>query len=228
MKAWTPALCAIALLVPSVSWACDRDDDCARGLVCIRGVCREALATPRLEELSPEPGGRPLKLTRGTLQLFGEISITPQVEVADAGNRSSSPTVAGAFVDFAPGIGVFVAKGLALQLQLDLGVGIGDLYANRAYLAGFDVGLRVYPRLGKFGALYLGASVGPTVELPRVSGASAVGYANFTVPFGLLIALNRHVAIDVGLRFALTVHPGSPTSLVLRVPLGYLGVQSFI
>jgi hypothetical protein len=85
--------------------------------------------------------------------------------------------------------------------------------------------------LGTLASLYVRVLTGVShSSFPATSNLSGYDTTAFTasVPFGILIALNPHVGLDLGMRLnaSVSLFRGSGT-LLLTMPVGYFGVQSF-
>ena len=245
MRALGVVLCGSLLLVSGVARAqCVQSADCKGGRVCANGTCVDAASVaqpapvvvmqpaPQPPQPAPanpvEPARKPLKTTGGTMMLSGSLSVMPKVTAPLSGSGSAK---SGVLLSLTPGMGIFVAKHFALEFDLGLSKGAGDLYNSTSWTLGMDLGFGVYPNLGTFGALYVRLLVGPQVSIPSGSGSSSVPALvsfNVSIPFGVLIAVNEHVAVDVGLRIQTTVWTqGSSSGVILQVPIGYFGVRSF-
>jgi hypothetical protein len=48
-----------------------------------------------------------------------------------------------------------------------------------------------------------------------------------SVPAGILLAINYHVAIDLGVRFLFSKRLADGASSYFEIPVGYFGVQAF-
>jgi len=177
-------------------------------------------AVPAPEDGTPAPRmTEPLLIEKGTFQLGGNISLgfTRDLER----ERTSF------YYYLAPHIGVFLVDGLELKLNLSH-QGSFDERSGSADNFGFGVGLRYIFDTGTVIYPHLGADV----------GLSFTGFANdpnavataVSVPLGILIALNRHVALDVGIAFSYRKQVGgrmSDHAGYFHVPFGYWGVEAF-
>jgi len=165
------------------------------------------------------------------MQLSGSVSTSLSASAPLTTTSAAGLDRSGVWVGVTPGFGIFVANHFALQFDLTLSGGVGTSYSSSPFTVGADVGIGVYPTLGSFGALYVRVLAGPSYSsYPATSGLSAYSGTAFSlsVPFGILIALNQHVGLDLGMRLNLTVrfYPGS-SMFYLNLPVGYFGVQAF-
>lgn len=173
--------------------------------------------------------GSRLQTHAGVLTLGG--SFTFSIDHVNPDGNADSRT--GVLLTFAPSFGGFVVRNLLLSGTLAIQTGFGDLYDNALPYSGgvettigfgfelqylFNYGSRVVP--------YLGFALGPAFAVPGGPGDTAVAMG-FAFPGGILIALNEHVAVNVGIRLALEVGVTEVKGTILRVPIGYLGVNAY-
>ncbi len=162
----------------------------------------------------------PLLLSQGTLQLGGIISFGVRLPLDDESDNSFGYSVM-------PHVGIFVIDNLELALYVGHygAVGGGDYYGDNFQFGAnvrwvFDIDTIIYPYLGaRFGMSFFGL-VGEGVNTAISAG----------VPAGILIGLNRHVAIDIGLslNYNQTVSgPFKESPGQLYIPAGYLGIEAF-
>jgi hypothetical protein len=90
------------------------------------------------QEIQPsEPEESGLKLTCGTLQAGGVITVKTEIVVPEGGGSDS-----GFWAAITPDLGYFFMDHFELIAGLDFGTGFGDLYAKSNVLLGFDLGVR--------------------------------------------------------------------------------------
>ena len=167
-----------------------------------------------------------LKLTSGTVQLGGAVGFTTLVDSAQG------QTNTGFIFTLSPSAGYFVADNLELVAAIDLSIPFGDYYSNSfnfyfypKRFAG-ELGARYHFALVSQVTGYAGLQVGFGYTWYENSMVRNSGDFTLTVPAGALVALNEHVALDVGLRLILS-HNFEVDGWRFTVPLGYLGVQAF-
>jgi len=124
-----------------------------------------------------------------------------------------------------PGFGYFVLEGLELRVGLTSIVQVGTRYSGSTQTVGFQGGGRYHFRCTDNLFVYAGIAFGPAVAIPEV-GPKATTLIT-SLPLGLLIGLNRHVAIDTGARVEYTTLTSTSEGSTLRVSVGYFGVEAF-
>jgi len=157
-------------------------------------------------------------LEKGTMQVGGQISFTIERDASIA-------TTAGYTAHVAPGFGYFIIDRLALRAGLGCDIPFGDLHQNAPMSFFFDFGARYFIDAGHDLYPYLGFAIGPSFVLLDTGETSTT--LAFSVPVGLMYALNKYVALDFGTRveYATVVSNGSGSTLT--IPIGYLGIQAF-
>jgi hypothetical protein len=161
-----------------------------------------------------------LLLTSGTMQAGGSITLNTTSYLYD-----DADTEFGGFLSVAPSFGFFVAKGLELQLGANFGVGFGDNSPDWIPI-GFSFGVRYIFHFVPYIKPYVGGRLGMTFLLPD-EGDKQMSF-NLFVPLGILIQLNRHVALNVGINNQFNIdlkNDEAPT--VVSSPMGYMGVEAF-
>jgi len=164
--------------------------------------------------------GGPLLLTKHTMQLGGEIAITPSV-IASNGFHDGGGTFT-----FSPTAGYFVIDHLEILFAMNLYIPFGylgtepvgfGLAAGARYIFDFSVV-----------CLYVGGMIGTSIEVPDNPRAAIENYFNISLPVGVLIPFNRHVALNAGAKFNFDIHVGDGTDpSVFSFPIGYFGVEGF-
>ena len=182
--------------------------------------------------LSPAALAEDLQLTAGTMSLGGIGTFSMDMTMPDQGDGET-----GFSVILLPQMGYFVIDNLEVVGRLNLGMFFGDLYTTEgtpeisaSTLVGFDVGAKYYIPLGSFVA-YGGLMVGmlftiPDSDLPAPADEVQKRF-DLTVPLGILLPMNSHIAIDLGLAIAYKMSLEDGGTDTLNVPIGYLGVQGF-
>ena len=244
---------ACLLLAAEASAAtCTKDYECAGDLICAGGECvsrtptaapqpvvaqpivaRPVVAPPVVAAPAPQPAPvapapapasdarKPLKTTAGTLMLGGNLSLSANILVPESGSLKT-----GGGISIDPNVGIFVANHLCLRGELTLGRPFGDLAVNPVTDLGLAVGLLGYPNLGTFGAIYAGGLLGFELGIPETGSMSKRVY--LTIPFGVLVALNEHLGLDVGLRINASVNLYDNYNYgFVSTALGYFGLQGF-
>jgi opacity protein-like surface antigen len=182
--------------------------------------------------LSPAALAEDLQLTAGTMQLGGVASFSIDMTMPDQGDGETGFTLA-----LIPQFGYFVIDNLELLGRINVAMWFGDLYTTDVggqeidifpKMIGFDLGAKYHIPLGSF-VVYAGLMVGMNFSIPDsdLDDADTTKRFDLTVPLGILMPLNSHVALDLGLaviyRMSLEDNGGS----TLNVPIGYLGVQGY-
>jgi hypothetical protein len=177
--------------------------------------------------LSPAALAQDLQLTKGTMQLGGVASFSIDMQMPDEGDSTT-----GFSLILIPEAGYFVIDNLELAGRLNLGMFFGDLYevcvgtdcTAAPKLLGFDVGAKYYIPMGSI-VPYAGLMVGMFFNIPD-EGDTTKRF-DLTVPLGILMPLNEHVAIDLGLAVVYKMSLEDNGGSTLNVPIGYLGIQGF-
>jgi len=160
-----------------------------------------------------------LQLTSGTMQLGGRLALS--YEHVDDGHGY----VNGAMLDISPAFGYFVADNFELLIGLLVAKGFGEIFEGYPADAGATIGIAYYFAFGEASAFYIGAQVGMQFTIPEEGDTYKWFVA--AVPIGVLIGLNSHVAIDIGLRPQFMAGLDEPKIKQISAPIGYLGVQAF-
>ena len=130
----------------------------------------------------------------------------------------------GAVIEVSPQFGYFLATNLELGLSLFFAKGMGQLFEDSPTEFGLSLGIKYHIDLAKV-FLYLGATVGMDFVLP--TEGKLQNYLIGGIPFGLLVPLNQHVALDVGMRVNAAIYLHDSWVMEISVPIGYLGVQGY-
>ncbi len=182
------------------------------------------LALALLIGAAPAAAQTDLQLTAGTMQVGGYGTININTVMPDGGD-----SVTGTNLSISPQFGYFIVDQVELLAGARLGIGFGDLYSTADRLVTFFVGGRYFLPLGLPVPAYVGLDVGMGFNIPPSDDTTreTTKGLELAVPIGVLIPLNAHVALDVGVRpaYALSLQDGGTDQLL--VPIGYFGVQSF-
>ncbi len=172
---------------------------------------------------------RPLLLTKHTMQLGGEISINPRVMIrkGDVPNKSEG----GGIFTFSPFFGYFVIDKLELLFDFYLTVPFGGTDGGSDVVLGFDGGARYFIDFNVV-ALYMGGMIGPNWRIPDNPVAPVEDYFNINLMVGVLMPLNRHIGVDLGMRMLFNIRvdrdfPDGADRTWISFPMGYLGVSGF-
>lgn len=174
---------------------------------------------------------RPLLLTRHTMQLGGEISIDPKIRILKGDAPNTDKTAGGGIFTFSPNMGYFVIDKLELLFNFGLTAPFGESNGGSPVELGFDVGARYFFDFNIV-ALYLGGMVGPGWSIPDAPNVPIEDYFNISVMVGVLVPLNRHIGIDLGMRMETNIRVDNDfadggTRTWISFPIGYLGVNGF-
>lgn len=146
---------------------------------------------------------------RGTMELGGRATanIVLQNGVSDI------------FLDLSPSFGYFVAKDVELFAGISMFVDEGDVGVG--FFGGVDW---LIPARGV--RPYVGGSVGYGNTLFGIGEEAFVPGDVVTLSGrgGLLLPLNKRVAVDLGARLNVDIADGTT---LIHIPLGYLGVRAF-
>jgi hypothetical protein len=169
--------------------------------------------------LCPAAMADDLQLTSGTMQLGGSATFDIDMMMPDEGDSTT-----GFALNIMPTAGYFLMDNLELNGMLKFGMGFGDLYEHSSKLIGFAVGAKYYIPMGSM-VPYAGAMIGMGFTIPDEGDTAKE--LDIIVPLGLLMPLNAHLALDLGVQviYAMSLEDGGIS--VLHVPIGYLGVQGF-
>lgn len=165
--------------------------------------------------------GEALQTQRGTMMLGGQATFQINSQLNSEADDLNLHTLT-----LAPSFGYFVLDNLALTADLGFTAPFGD------FPEGLDdkhlqlgAGLKYFIPTGGIVRPYLGLSAGVDIVLPE-GMEDSVNTLLLSAPLGVLVSLNRHVAIDVGARVNMRTGFENMDSVSLSVPMGYLGVQA--
>jgi hypothetical protein len=169
--------------------------------------------------------GGPLLLSKYTMQAGGAITITPGVMIPKEGDSAG-----GGWFNFSPTLGFFIIDKLELLFAFSLGIPFGDAYSWDDVSVGFGLGARYFIDFDAF-ALYMGGTMGFSFDIPDNTDADVRKYFNINIMVGILLAINRHIGIDLGMRFNSAIllgdYPNQYAASEITFPMGYLGVDGF-
>ncbi len=169
--------------------------------------------------LTPAALAEDLQLTKGTMQLSGSASFDIDMDMPDKGDSTT-----GFLLNVMPSVGYFLMDNLALTGDLIFGMGFGDLYEKFPKILGFGAGLNYYIPMESM-AIHVGAALGMQFLIPEEGDTMKA--LIIQVPLGILFPLNAHLGLDVGVRIQYFMSLEDGGGSMLKVPIGYLGVQGF-
>ena len=231
-KVATSSIVALSLLMGTAAWA---QDDIFSGSV--SASAEEEEAPPKNDNDSERRSGdglkieRPLLLTRHTMELGGAIDINPQIRILKGDAPNTDKTAGGGVFTFSPRLGYFVIDKLELLFNFSLDVPFGTSNGAADVTLGFSLGARYFLDFDVV-ALYLGGIIGPSWAIPDNPNAVVRDYFDINVMIGVLVPLNRHIGIDLGMRMITHIRvdndfPDGQERTRIYFPIGYLGVNGF-
>ncbi len=177
--------------------------------------------------LAAPASAEPLDLSAGTMQLGGSLTFNTISLVPDEGDSRTMYTLS-----FQPTFSAFVAKGL----QIGGGLGALAWFGDGAEYMSTSVNVFVLVRYvidtRTIVSPYFGGRFGASFYLPAdESSSDDTSTALFvSVPMGVLLALNKHVALNLGLSvdvYAWLDGDYMEDMVQIQVPVGYVGVEAF-
>jgi hypothetical protein len=166
--------------------------------------------------------GSSLLTRQGVLTLDGQLSFDINHVNPDGGNSES-----GVQLNISPSFGGFVANNFLLQGGLAIQSGFGDLYDGEPTEVSFGFGFDYLFNFGSIVVPHVGFMLGPAFEVPDQDNAETTTSIVLSIPAGILIALNEHVALDLGTRLDLSIGVSGDKATIINLPIGFLGVRSF-
>jgi hypothetical protein len=155
------------------------------------------------------------------MQLGGAATFSFKTENPEMGEDKSGVRMA-----LMPSFGYFVIRNLMLGGDFLLEKGFGDFPS--IYLdVGFNFFVRYYFNFRSRVVPYVGNALGPHFAVPKDDQLSTIDWFSLKFPFGMLIALNRSVGLDIGTSVNIDFRLSDRKETNLLIPLGYLGVQAF-
>lgn len=180
--------------------------------------CCLALLCCSLSLAHARPG---LYIARGAKSLEGMAKIS--IDTVDPDGNGSQT---GYELAISPAFSYFVANGLALSVDATIGGRYGDLYGGfygGATEVGLGMGLSyIFPLRALLPYLSLG--FGPAFIVPDHGDTMSLLGLRFGA--GLLIPLSYHVAIDVGVRPTVWFGVHNFDGVILKTPMGALGIRA--
>jgi hypothetical protein len=166
---------------------------------------------------------RKLQISSGTMQLGGQITVTFQnYSPSEGGGRSWSGHVFG----FNPTFGYFVVNGLEVMTRFSLLIKGGDLYTESSKQVGFGLGFRYVLDAGMVNP-YVGLLLGMDFWIPPDEAeTSTEKFFDITGLLGILIPLNQHVAISLGMEIIYQKGLNDVGWDIFSLPIGF-GVEGF-
>jgi hypothetical protein len=186
-----------------------------------------AASAPSLSQTAePSSGedtdGSSLKITSGTMELGGTADFRSELSIPDSGDSRT-----GLVLNLSPMAGYFLADGFEVAARLGLGFFLGDRYSDVADTVSFALGARYFIETKLSLVLYFGLAFGMNFLIASDSDIEVQKSLAIEAPIGLLIPLNRHVAIDLGLMLSFVASLEEMGGSTLSVPIGYMGIQAF-
>jgi opacity protein-like surface antigen len=137
-----------------------------------------------------------LLTTAGTMHLGGQLDFTYQNKGYDIWNGEDNFNDTGYELAIRTNFGYFIINNLELMGTFLLGMAGGDPHRGDPKSVGFNLGVRYVINLGILNP-YFGVSLGMEFLIPPYGETAK--YFTFTGGPGILIALNQHVAINLGI-----------------------------
>jgi hypothetical protein len=174
---------------------------------------------------------RKLKTTKGSMQLGGAVSVAVDTFAPERRDNTT-----GVVFSISPSYGYFVADGLELNIPLIIDLRIGDLYEKAPHSIAITPGLRYVFGTGTIVLPFVGVNLGPKFMIPERGDTTTA--LSWRTPAGILIALNHHVGLTVGMALDVTFGFGGSGALypysvagqdtvLVEFLVGYLGVEAF-
>ena len=169
--------------------------------------------------------GGPLLLSKMTMEVGGAITLEPAVFMPKRGDN-----VGGGWFRFDPELGFFVIDYLEILFNFSLGLPFGDLHKWQDADVGFAAGARYFFDFEAF-AVYAGGMLGFSFVIPDDTHVNVQKYFDINLMGGVLLAMNKHVGIDLGIRFNTAIlmgdYPNSNPGSSISFPMGYFGIDGF-
>jgi hypothetical protein len=149
-------------------------------------------AAPSQEKTTTVPAQESkLQTTAGTMQVGGLLTFVFQDVIPSQGNSTT-----GYLIALIPSFGYFVINGLEVTANFSFATAGGDLYSGSPKLVGFGIGARYVLNLGVLDP-YFGVSLGMNFAIP--DHGDTTKYFDVSGLLGVLIPLNQHVAVNLGI-----------------------------
>ncbi len=179
-----------------------------------------------------EASGEGLLLTQHTMQFGGMIGISIDVysgtvlEYNDQGEPvgSEKQTMGGGTFTFAPQAGYFVIDNLEILAELGFDIPFGEANEGVDKSIFFNAGAR-YIFDFSFLCVYAGGLFGMNFG---INDDNTMPSILLSIPAGVLVPFNRHVALDAGMRIIFDIGVGDNSdNFWMHIPIGYFGVEGF-
>ena len=180
-------------------------------------------------------GVGPLK---GRFVLGGTGSAEVEIREIPLGDELVSRS--GIYLKLRPTIGYFLTNWVMIHGALRVGMGFGRLYEGGATRSpgeiGAELGALFFLGLGRLN-LYAGGllesavllTVGKETSRADDEGQVRAGlHLRPVFPLGVLIRLNRSLALDIGMRFEFQGWKGNLEGKGRSLPVGFLGLKGFL
>jgi len=175
-----------------------------------------------------QQGSERMKLKAGTMQAGGVVSLSSHERIPLEGNGNSTTSY---YLNLYPSFGYFVADRFELTANLSLQKNVGDNSSSSSTPLGIGVGLKYHI---DFSAVffYFGGNIGVDLDFPPSnagSNAKTTGTLTLGVPVGILLPLNKWVALDIGMQVSMALPFNTNATKVLSIDTeeGFMGVQAF-
>jgi hypothetical protein len=179
-----------------------------------------------LVALSAAPAAaEPLDLTAGTMQLGGSLSFVSNIYLPDEGDSQTMY-----LLSVQPTFSAFVVKGLEIGGGLGAQAWFGDNSEYMSTSINLFVLVRYVIDTKSIVSPFFGGRFGVAISIPDEESNADTGYGvAVSLPMGVLLALNKRVAISLGLSVDVTawMSGSMEDTVVVSVPVGYLGVEAF-
>jgi Outer membrane protein beta-barrel domain len=170
-----------------------------------------------------------LNLRAGTKVIGGVIGIEYEEHDNDIGSNTSSKTLS-----VHPMGGIFITNNLAIIGSLGYVTKSGNIttldYAGDYDQATVQIGVRYYQPFFTL-YLYAGMEAGYQRTMTEDGNQNDLNHddLSFSIPAGMLYPLNKHVGLDLGIRFNYLMRDDSHTNDYNKTSfsMGYLGIQVF-
>jgi hypothetical protein len=174
----------------------------------------------------PGAAAETLDVSAGTMQLGGSLTFNTRTDI-DTDSDDDKATMY--ILSVQPTFSAFVAKGL----ELGGGLGATAYFGDNTDYYNTQVNLFVLVRYvistGSIVSPYVGGQLGIGFNIPDDDAGDNSYAIHAAFPAGILLALNQHVALNIGLAVEVDAWiAGDWKDLVtVSIPVGYMGVEAF-
>ncbi len=161
-----------------------------------------------------------LKFDAGTRELGGTVSFEHQMILPEDGDR-----ISGTVFTLAPTFGYFVVDNLEVGGYVEFLTYTGSLYRNTSGRGSIGVFVDYFIPAEMSMVPHAGLAAGVLSTLGSSEGSTQI--LNLSIPLAILIPLNEHVGIDVGMKINFMMDISNRRNdKFLALPFG-LGIRSF-